>query len=416
MWNFKKDIYRTRRENGISPCVECVSHDVTINGQVWSGCNLDVTTYSDGVTVIPEITSYAAWIATETGAWCYYNNDPTNGAKYGKLYNWFAVAGIHDYASRFDPALRKQLAPTGYHIPTDAEWTTLTDSLGGASVTNPKLREVGTCHWFTPNAGATDEVGFTALPGGIRLYDYQFINITGNAMFWTATEYDTVNAWFRSLYVTNSFVQRSRDYKSNGRSVRVIKNPCPTCIPHDVTIGTQVWTGCNADISTYNNGDPIPYEPNQAAWNSLTTGAWCWFNNDPANGPIYGKLYNYYAFTDPRGFAPAGYHVPTAAEWTTLTNYLTSISAPTGSSLKEVGTCHWTSPNSDATNSTGFSGLGGSIRNSAGFTAFKDIGVWGSTTASNAFFECRYLYYTNTNLSTSIDPFIDGVSIRFIKN
>ena len=205
------------------PCLECVAHDVNINGQIWSGCNLDVDTYSDG-TIIPQVTSYATWISLTTGAWCWFNNDPANGTKYGKLYNWYAVAGIYDYASRMNPALRKQLAPTGYHIPTDAEWTTLTNSLGGASVANPKLREVGTCHWFTPNTGATDEVGFTALPGGIRLYDYQFINITGNAMFWTATEYDNVNAWFRSLYVTNSFVQSSRDYKLNGRSVRVIKD------------------------------------------------------------------------------------------------------------------------------------------------------------------------------------------------
>lgn len=99
---------------------------ITIGTQIWSNTNLDVTTYRDG-TPIPQVTDPTAWVNLTTGAWCYYNNDPANGAIYGKLYNWYAVAGIHDAASLNDPSLRKQLAPQGWHIPTDAEWTTLTD-------------------------------------------------------------------------------------------------------------------------------------------------------------------------------------------------------------------------------------------------------------------------------------------------
>jgi len=100
---------------------------VTIGTQTWTSKNLDVATYSDG-TVIPQVTDQTAWANLTTGAWCYYNNDAANGTTYGKLYNWCAVAGIHDT----DPdTLNKKLAPTGWHVPTDDEWTTLTTELGG---------------------------------------------------------------------------------------------------------------------------------------------------------------------------------------------------------------------------------------------------------------------------------------------
>ena len=213
-------------KDAVAPCVDCISHDVNINGQIWSGCNLDVTTYSDGITIIPEVTTFADWYQLTTGAWCWYANDSANGPIYGKLYNWYAVAGVYDAASLANPALRKQLAPVGYHIPTDTEWTTLTNYLGGDSVANPKLREVGTCHWFTPNTGATDEVGFTALPGGYRWYDNNnnFVNKTVDAGFWTLTEYDLNFAWYRTLNVTTNYVQRFRYLKQNGFSVRVVKD------------------------------------------------------------------------------------------------------------------------------------------------------------------------------------------------
>ena len=110
---------------------------VTIGTQVWATVNLDVTTYSDG-TAIPEVTNATAWAGLTTGAWCYYNNITANGTTYGKLYNWYAVAGIWDEASKTDATLRKKLAPTGWHVPTDAEWTTLTTFLGGETVAGGK--------------------------------------------------------------------------------------------------------------------------------------------------------------------------------------------------------------------------------------------------------------------------------------
>ena len=146
--------------------------EVTIGTQTWMQKNLNVSKYSDG-TLIPQVTDGTQWANLTTGAWCYYNNTTANGATYGKLYNWFAVVGIYDAASANNPALRKKLAPTGWHVPTDAKWTQLTDCLGGESVAGGKMKSTGTIQagtglWDDPNTAATNESGFTGLPGGIR--------------------------------------------------------------------------------------------------------------------------------------------------------------------------------------------------------------------------------------------------------
>ena len=122
------------------------------------------------------------------------------------------------------------------------------------------------------------------------------------------------------------------------------------------SIGTQIWMTRNLTVSQYRNGDIIPEVTDPAAWAALTTGAWCYYNNDPANGPIYGKLYNWYAVNDSRGLAPNGYHIPTTTEWTTLTNTLGGLSLA-GGDLKEAGITHWSDPNTGATNNSGFTGL-----------------------------------------------------------
>jgi uncharacterized protein (TIGR02145 family) len=112
--------------NGVTDIDGDQYNSVIIGTQEWQKENLNVSKYSDG-TPIPQVTNASNWASLSTGAWCYYNNDPANGAIYGKLYNWYAVAGIHDAASLTNPDLRKKLAPTGWHIPTDTEWTTIKD-------------------------------------------------------------------------------------------------------------------------------------------------------------------------------------------------------------------------------------------------------------------------------------------------
>jgi uncharacterized protein (TIGR02145 family) len=194
--------------------------NVTIGTQVWQSTNLDVTTYRDG-TPIPQVTDPTAWANLTTGAWCYYNNDLANGAIYGKLYNWYAVAGIHDN----DPNTpNKILAPQGWHIPTDAEWTTLTTFLGGESVAGGKMKATGTSLWQSPNTDATNSSGFSGLPAGCCSNGGTFYDIGTNGIWWSSSEFNSSIAWYRNLYYNGGLANRLNYSKKNGFSVRCLRD------------------------------------------------------------------------------------------------------------------------------------------------------------------------------------------------
>lgn len=179
----------------------------------WTIKNLDVTTYRDG-TAIPQVTDQTAWAALTTGAWCYYNNDPTTVSTYGLLYNWYAV----------NDTVHGGLAPVGFHIPTDTEWTTMSTVLGTDTVSGGKLKEVGITHWNTPNTGATDIMDFTALPNGYRNTS-GFFNLGIYAYFWSSTADLSTTAWARRLaYNASSMLRTSSNNKKTGMSIRLIKN------------------------------------------------------------------------------------------------------------------------------------------------------------------------------------------------
>lgn len=126
------------------------------------------------------------------------------------------------------------------------------------------------------------------------------------------------------------------------------------------TIGTQKWQRRNLDVSIYRNGDIIPYVKDQTTWNNLTTGAWCWYNNDPELGKIYGKLYNWYAVNDARGLAPEGWRIPTNTDVFSLyaapnppiqnaqifNNVFTGLRLPGGFLYENTRSYYWTSLNS----------------------------------------------------------------------
>jgi len=194
---------------------------VEIGNQVWMAENLKVTHYRDGTPITP-VTDHGEWTALTTEAYCFYNNNASNGLDtYGALYNWYAVNGDTDG----DGVKDKEIAPEGWHVPTDAEWTTLTDHLGGASVAGGKLKETGINHWNSPNAGATNESGFTALPGGSRYYTSGYYYLMGyDGYFWSATENDSSTAWYRTLRYNYSDVYQLNNNKRNGFSVRCVRD------------------------------------------------------------------------------------------------------------------------------------------------------------------------------------------------
>ena len=190
----------------------------------------------------------------------------------------------------------------------------------------------------------------------------------------------------------------------------------------EITIGTQVWKTRNLDVTTYSNGDVIPQVSDATQWTSITTGAWCYINNDPSTAVIYGKLYNWYAVNDPRGLAPNGWHVPNEQEWTILSNFLGG-STIAGGKMKEAGLSHWNSPNIGATNSSGFTGLPAPSRNGSTDAYFGIIGseccFWSSSELDSGYAYYHLLMPENAELTFCNGGFIEkdsGSAVRCIKD
>ncbi|MCX6832708.1 MAG: T9SS type A sorting domain-containing protein [candidate division Zixibacteria bacterium] len=199
-----------------------VYQTVTIGGQEWMAENLKVTRYRNGDT-IPNVTDSVTWEGLNSGAYGEYDNDSSNVATYGRLYNWFAVNDS------------RNIAPAGWHVPTDAEWKQLEMCLGMSQAEadktglrgndeGGKLKEAGTTHWNTPNTGATNESSFSVLPGSLRTIYGNFGTIGFYAFFWSSTEYDIGGAWYRSLGFSYSAVYRLYFDKRDGFSVRCVND------------------------------------------------------------------------------------------------------------------------------------------------------------------------------------------------
>jgi len=185
---------------------------VKIGDQWWMAENLKTTRYRNGDS-IPVVTNYDEWNQLTTGARCVYENTETYANTYGYIYNWYSAD---------DP---RGLAPEGWRVPTDRDWKTLVNYLGGRWA-GGQLKETGTSHWRAPNTGATNESGFTALPGGFRYegFNRNYDDLGRRAMFWSSTSYDgTVWAWHRLLYFLNSGIKRSTIRKHNGLSIRLVR-------------------------------------------------------------------------------------------------------------------------------------------------------------------------------------------------
>jgi len=182
---------------------------VKIGNQIWLAENLRTGRFNDDA-AIPLVTDQA-WSHLTTPGYCWYNNDSGNKNTYSALYNWYAVK-------------TGKLCPTGWHVPSDAEWTTLTTYLGGEAVAGGKMKETGTTHWQSPNEGATNESGFSCLPGGGRSSLGSFFGLGSYGYRWSSTVGTPEGPWGRSLSYGNTNVYRSSYSMEHGFSVRCLRD------------------------------------------------------------------------------------------------------------------------------------------------------------------------------------------------
>lgn len=184
---------------------------VTIGTQLWMGENLKTTKFNNGDAIANLVTNSQWSVATQPG-WCYYNNDPLNNNPYGKMYNFFTVADT------------RNVCPTGWHVPSDAEWTTLENHLGSSSIAGGKMKSTGTQYWMSPNTGATNESGFSALPGGARNFGGIFSGVGSDGGCWSSTEFNTNNAIYRTPFHSDASLYNLNDSKNVGIYIRCVKN------------------------------------------------------------------------------------------------------------------------------------------------------------------------------------------------
>lgn len=210
-----------KEDNQINPPADSFA-TVTMCSKTWAKINLDVDRYQNG-DAIPEVKDPEKWSTQTTGAWCYYNNDPALGAIYGKLYNWYAIN---------DP---RGLAPKGWHVINESEWKLLEMCMGMTAgeidemgprghEEGGKLKESGTDHWQSPNLGASNESGFSALPSGRRDENGNFLEINNSVFWWSYPYGNTTGELGRSLSYNSTRITRDHFNKMNGFSVRVIKD------------------------------------------------------------------------------------------------------------------------------------------------------------------------------------------------
>ncbi len=194
-----------------------VYNTVLIDNQCWMKENLKTTKYRNNTPIEYPGSNNIAWQNNTTGAYAWYNNDISWKDSYGALYNWHAVNNANG------------LCPTGWHVPTDAEFTAMTNHLGGTGVAGGKMKSTRTVpdphpRWESPNTGATNESNWSGLPGGIRFTDGSFYDMSIFGNWWSSTEDDATDAWYRYLNDNGSGVDRDYDAKGLGFSARCVRD------------------------------------------------------------------------------------------------------------------------------------------------------------------------------------------------
>lgn len=206
---------------------------VRIGNQMWMAENMKATKYRTGDDII-NLTNNSDWGMFSISSWCSYSND-VNYDTYGKLYNWYAVSDS------------RNIAPIGWHVPSDADWTVLTTALGGESMAGAKLKETGISHWSTENNYSTNESGFSAFPSGYRLTSGTFNNLSNFGYWWCSTENNTSYGWYRYISKSNTLITKDYYNKNAGFSLRCVKDAdiptITTTSPTSITYTTAIGGG-----------------------------------------------------------------------------------------------------------------------------------------------------------------------------
>jgi uncharacterized protein (TIGR02145 family) len=397
---------------------------VQIGTQCWMAENLNIGA------MIPGTTEMANNSIIEK--YCYENNT-ANCDTYGGLYQWNEIM---EYTNTSEA---QGICPANWHIPADAEWTTLTDFLGGVTIAGGKMKTIGTIEsgtglWYAPNTGSTNESVFSALPGALRLLDGGFSSLGYSTYFWSATEQGTSNARDRYLNYNSTNVSTYDDGKFFGFSVRCIKDtPPPVWSCGDtmtdvrdnqtyatVPIGDQCWMAEDLNIGTMVEGTT------EMTNNSIIE-KYCYSNNT-ANCDVYGGLYQwdemmqYFITPGVQGLCPANWHLPSDSEWTGLTDFLGGESIA-GGSMKttgtiEAGTGLWFAPNTGATNSSGFTALPGGARYYNSEFSYQGIlaHYWSSTDAGGFTAWFREMIYNSATTARYDYSKVYGFSVRCVKD
>ena len=353
-----------------------------------------------------------------------YDDLETNCNSYGGLYQWDEMMGYNATEGA------QGICPAGWHIPSDADWAALKSSIGVPA--GGELKSTGTVgaggSWYAPNTGAGNSSGFTSLPGGLADNSGASFYLLGyDGYFWSSTEIDANYALTRRLRFIDDDIA-SIDYdKTRGLSVRCVKGlECGDAFtdPRDwqaystVKLDTQCWMAENLNV-----GDRIDGDTDQT--NNSTIEKYC-YNNSETNCDIYGGLYQgdemmgYTATEGAQGICPDGWHIPTDAEWTTLTSFL---GGSVGGKMKttgtiEAGTGLWYDPNTGATNSSGFTGLpGGSCRPSlVPFGALGYTGHFWSSTSDASYYWGLHLLYDGYGVGHWASYKAYGYSLRCLQD
>jgi uncharacterized protein (TIGR02145 family) len=405
------------------------SQTVTIGTQIWMSKNLDVTTFRNGDTIqeakTTEEWNKAFW--NHEPAWCFFNNDPKNGEKSGKLYNWYAVSDA------------RSLAPEGWHIPSENEYKILRNCIDKNGNAGKKMKSI--CGW-SDNGNGTNESGFSAIPVGTRSSQgNSWFSIGTRSGWWCSNEINPNEAWCFELSSYSDDMNQTYLNKGFGNTVRCLSDqPSPNFIQNNlnstetnfnqisdsinqtINIGNQRWMSKNLDVGSFRNGNRIPEAKSKKEWEKARKKqrpVWCYYNFDPKNGEKFGKLYNWYAVNNPHGLAPEGFHIPSNEEWSTLTNYLGDGDV---AGVKMKSTHDWIDPNTCfngcGTNSSGFSGLpGGGCSNNGYFANLAEHGYWWSNSENNSV--SAWAFRLNCLVGLDNRNYIDkaaGLSVRCIKD